>query len=227
MQAFYNDGPNDLGLKITKTGGGRYYFGGWAQGTESTKDIQVQLRFLYRSMASGDSAVTTRAPSIDLSTTTFTQMGDVITLPDDLYWARMDFYLMGTPEQMRLSNLYLDDFQLLPLNVEIPNLTDIIDCEDVADIYVNAGSSIDGLDLPETLQIAIKSGQKFNLDVVWDTASFDANQVGEQVITGTLVLGKTYKNPKNFVPTARIIVREKGADICACKKFLFSSFFKK
>ena len=210
LQAFYNDGPNDLGLKITKTGGGRYYFGGWAQGTESTNDIQVQLRFLYRSMASGDSAITTRAPSIDLSTTSFTQMGDIITLPDDLYWARMDFYLMGTPEQMRLSNLYLDDFQLLPLNVEIPNLTDIIDCEDVADIYVNAGSSIDGLDLPETLQVAIKSGQKFNLNVIWNTDSFDANQVGEQVITGALVLGKTYKNPKNFVPTARIIVREKG-----------------
>ncbi|MBE6958503.1 MAG: hypothetical protein E7447_05065 [Ruminococcaceae bacterium] len=214
LQAFYNGGPETVGQQITKTGGGKYAFSAWVHGSQSSMDIDIQLRMLYRSLETGDKLTTITAPMLsELSLTEFRQVGDILTVPDDIYWARMDLYMYGSVDQLRQSEIYLDDMELIPLNVEIPNLTDIIDCETTSDVYVHEGTTIKGLKLPEALQVIIKNGQKFDLGVTWDTSSFDPNQLGEQIIVGSLNLGKTYKNPKGFVPTVRVVVREKGKEL--------------
>ena len=213
IQAFYNSGVDTVGQKITKTGAGRYYYGGWVQGTTSSLDIEVHMRLYYRCLSTGDTPISVTSPNVKLSTKEFLHLGDIVELPDDIYSAHMDLYLLGTGAQMSLSEMYLEDFELIPLNVEVPNLTDIIDCEDVADVYVHEGSTIEGLKLPKALQVIIKNGQKFDLGVTWDTSSFDPNKIGEQTITGALNLGKTYKNPKNFVPTVKITIRKKGEEL--------------
>ncbi|MBE6958505.1 MAG: hypothetical protein E7447_05075 [Ruminococcaceae bacterium] len=210
LQAFYNSGEASVGQKITTTGAGRYFFSAWVQGTSTSTDISADLRLYYRCLSTGDQLYTVTAPKTQLTTGKFTQISEITDLPDDIYMAHLDLYLLGTPDQLRLSTLYLDDMELIPLNVEIANLTDIIDCEGTADIYVHEGSTIENLDLPKELQVIIKNGQKFDLGVTWDLDSFDPNKIGVQTITGSLNLGKTYKNPKNFVPTVKIIVRAKG-----------------
>ncbi|MBE6959045.1 MAG: hypothetical protein E7447_07860 [Ruminococcaceae bacterium] len=213
IQAFYNGGIAEIGQKITRSGAGRYYYGGWVHGSQSALDIEVHMRLHYRCLSTGDSVIAATSPNVKPSAKEFLQVGDIVELPDDVYSAHMDLYILGTAQQMRLSELYIDDFELIPLNVEIPNLTDIIDCADVADVYVHEGASVKDLKLPKALQVIIKNGQKFDLGVTWDTSSFDPNKIGEQTITGSLNLGKTYKNPKNFVPTVKITVRAKGEEL--------------
>ena len=213
IQAFYNSGVATVGQKITKSGAGRYYYGGWVHGSKTSLDIEVQMRLHYRCLSTGDTAIAAASSNIKLSDKEFLQVGDIVELPDDIYSAHMDLYVHGTAQQMALSELYLEDFELIPLNIEIPNLTDIIDCGDVADIYVHEGTSIEGLKLPGTLEVVIKNGQKLDLGVTWDLSSFDINKIGVQTIVGSLNLGKNYKNPKNFVPTAKVTIRPKGADL--------------
>ena len=212
IQSFYNKSPEVVGAKVTKTGSGRYMFGAWVHGTSSSLDITVNLKMLYKSLSNGDSSIGVTSEQVKLSASKYIHLSNMIEMPDDVYWARLDMWINGTVEQMRLSRMYIDDFELIPLNVEIPNLTDIIHCEEVADIYVHEGSSIAGLKLPEALQVTVKNGQKFDMKVKWDTSSFDPNKIGVQEITGSLVLG-TYKNSKMIVPTAKIVIRAKGEEL--------------
>ena len=213
IQAFYNSGIATVGQKITKSGAGRYYYGGWVQGNKTSLDIELQMRLHYRCLSTGDTAISVASPNVKPSDKEFLQVGDIVELPDDIYSAHMDLYLLGSAEQLRLSEVFIDDFELIPLNVEIPNLTDIIDCEDVADIYVHEGAATAELKLPEALQVILKNGQKFDLGVTWNIASYNPNKLGEQTITGSLKLDGKYKNPKNFVPTVKITVRAKGEEL--------------
>ena len=209
IQSFYNDAPATVGSRVIKTGAGRYMFGAWVHGTTSSNDVAVELSMKYKSLSIGDSSVSTSSGQVKPSANKWTQIKNFVEIPDDVYWARLDMYIHGTPEQMRLSRLYLEDFELIPLNVEIPSLTDIIDMEEVADVYVYQGTSAEGLKLPATLKTSIKNGQKFEMQVDWDFSSYDPNKIGEQIITGALKLNG-FKNPKEFTPTARIIIRAKG-----------------
>ena len=213
LQAFYNSGAATVGQKLARTGAGRYMYGAWLQGTASSTDLSAQMTLYYRQLSTGDTSYRSNSPQMQLTTGKFTHFSNIVDLPDDIYYAHLDLYLIGTPDQQRYSELYLEDFELIPLNIEVANLTDIIDCEGTADVYVHAGSSIEDLNLPKELQVIIKSSQKFNLGVTWDTSSFDPNKVGVQIITGSLNLGNTYKNPKNFVPTVKVTVRAKGEDL--------------
>ena len=213
LQAFYNGGNASVGQKITKTGAGRYYYGAWLQGTESSNDLTVNMRLYYRCLSTGDQLYSDTSATLKLPTDHFVQVGNIVELPDDIYMAHADLYMMGTPEQLRMSTMFIDDMELLPLNVEIANLTDIVMMESSANIYVHQGTSVEGLKLPETLEVTIKTGQKFDLKVHWNTSAYNANKVGTYTITGTLELGKTYKNPKNFVPTVTVVVRPKGEEL--------------
>lgn len=213
LQAFQGRNPSELGEKITRMGNGRYYFGGWAQGTASSLDTQFSTRIWYYHVASGDTMRSQIAPQVDLTSSGFVKSGDFIEFPDDVTWARMDIYFHGTPAAMRQSVLHLDHMELVPLNVEVPNLNDIISCEKVPDTFVHAGSSIADLKLPATLEVQLKNMQKFNIGVTWNTDEFDPNKVGVQTINGTLNLGTKYKNSKGFVPTVKITVRAKGEDL--------------
>ena len=204
---------NTLGLNILQTGAGRYYFGTWGHGTESSTDIQVQAWFWYRSIANGHSSQLQTAPRAELITNGYVQSSSIVDVPDDVYWARLDLYILGEPAALSDSILYVDKMELVPLNVEVPGMNDIIDCEEVADAYVHQGTAFADLDLPETLQIQVKSGQKLDIPVEWDAGSYQPNKIGVQTITGTLDMGKKYNNPKNFAPTVKVTVRAKGEDL--------------
>ena len=210
LQALRGLNEAEIGEKIPRTGSGRYYFGVYAQGTSSSLDIEVSPRVWYQTISTGDKLLSQIGPSLPLSTSEFKKIGDFIDMPDDVFWARLDVYFNGTPAQMRQSVLYLDHTELVPLNVEVPDLRDIIDCEQVPDTYVHEGSSFADLKLPDTLEIRIKTAQKFQVPVKWNTAEFDPNKIGEQTITGTLSLGSRFKNSKGFVPTVKVTVRAKG-----------------
>ena len=213
IQSLYLNNPNNVGLWVTTQGGGRYYFSGWACGTANSTDVQVYTRLWYMHFASGDAYVNQTGSVVSLSADEYRQSSAIVELPDDIYWSRLDFYLSGTASALRNSILYLDNMELVPLNVEVPSMTDIIACETVADPYVHEGTNFDGLNLPEALQITTKNGQKFQVPVKWDTNAYDPHKIGVQTITGQLELGNRYKNPKNFVPTATIYVRAKGEDL--------------
>ena len=213
LQAFFSNAALSLGEKVTATGGGRYFFGSWAHGTESSLDMQVETRFLYKNAAKGDTTTTKTSSKINLSASQYIQSGDVVDVPDDITWSRMDIYFYGTPDQMRLSKLYLDQLELVPLNVEIPNMNDIISCEDPAHVYVHEGTSFAGLNLPSTLQVQLKNGQRFEIGVTWDKSTYDCDKIGDQTITGTLNLGGKYANTKGFAPVVQITVRAKGEDL--------------
>lgn len=210
LQALRGLNEAEIGEQIPRTGSGRYYFGVYAQGTSSSLDIEVSPRVWYQTISTGDQLLSQIGPSLPLSTSEFKKIGDFIDMPDDVFWARLDVYFNGTPAQMRQSVLYLDHTELVPLNVEVPNLRDIIDCEQVPHTYVHEGSSFADLKLPDTLEIRIKTAQKFQIPVKWNTAEFDPNKIGEQTITGALELGSRFKNSKGFVPTVKVTVRAKG-----------------
>lgn len=213
IQSLYLDNPNNVGQWITSSGGGRYYFSGWARGTANSTDIQVYTRLWYMHYANGDQYVNQTGSTVSLSAEEYRQSSAIVELPDDIYWSRLDFYLSGSPDALRNSVLYMDHMELVPLNVEIPNMSDVIDCADVADPYVHEGTSFDGLKLPQTLQITIKTGQKFQVGVKWDTNAYDPHKLGNQTVTGQLQLGTRFRNSKNFVPTAIIHVRAKGEEL--------------
>lgn len=202
-----------LGQSIVTNGAGRYFFGVWAQGTESSTDYAVQARFWYRAISTGDSSVGNTAPNADLSASGFVHSGNIVEVPDDVYWARLDLYLIGKVDAMRNSILYADKMELVPLNVEVPGMNDIIDCEEIANVYVHQGTSFKDLKLPETLQVQVKSGQKIQLKVNWDTGAYNPNLIGAQTITGSLDLEGTYKNLKKFIPSVVVTVRAKGAEL--------------
>ena len=213
LQAFYSSGMLSVGQRVTKAGAGRYFFGVWAQGSASSTDVAFHARLLYKNVANGDTTTTTSAPQIPLSATKFQQSSGIVTMPGDVTWTRFDIYYNGSVNEMRLSKLYLDHAELVPLNVEIPNMTDIIYMEKPADIYVHEGATVAGLKLPAKLEVLLKNGQRFDMAVTWNTTSFDPNKIGEQTVTGKLELGNKYKNSMGFTPTAKIIVREKGQDL--------------
>ena len=200
----------NLGQNIVTTGAGRYYFGLWAQGTDSSADYAAQARFWYRCFSTGDTSIGNTAPGADLSASAFVHSGNIVEVPDDVYWARLDLYLIGKVDAIRNSIVYADKMELVPLNVEVPGLNDIISCEDVANVYVHQGTSFEGLKLPETLEVQVKSGQKVQLKVNWDAEAYDSNLIGAQTVTGSLDLAGTYKNIKNFVPAVVVTVRAPG-----------------
>ena len=200
----------NLGQSIVTNGAGRYFFGVWAHGTASSTDYAAQARFWYRCYSNGDSSVSNSAPSADLSASAFVQSGNIVEVPDDVYWARLDLFLTGKVDAMRKSIMYADKLELVPLNVEVPGMNDIIDCADVADVYVHQGTSFEGLKLPETLEVQVKNGQKIQLNVNWDIEAYDPNMIGAQTVTGSLDLAGKYKNIKNFVPTVVVTVRASG-----------------
>ena len=213
LMAFNSGGTSAVGQRITKTGAGRYLFSGWGQGTEATKDLDFNLRMWYMCLSNGDKATYAESDFIKLSTTEFTQMANIVEFPDDVYSAHLDFYIWGPREKIRLSTVYLDDMALIPLNIATANVNEIISCEETPDYYIHQGTSVADMKLPEALMVVTKRGQKFDLGVTWDTSSFDANKLGVQYIKGSLNIGNTYKNPKNFTPTIKVIVRAKGEDL--------------
>lgn len=213
IQSLYLQDMTSLGLRVTASGGGRYFFSGWAQGTANSTDIKVYTRFWYRYFENGSTSVSKTAPSIQLSAHEYLQSGAIMDLPDDIYWARLDMYLEGSAAALRNSKLYIDHMELIPLNVEVPGLNDVIDCESVPNVYAHQGSSFENLKLPEELQIVIKSGQKFKVPVKWNVEAYDANKIGTQTVTGTLDLGTRFRNLKNFVPSAVITLRAPGEEL--------------
>lgn len=213
LQPILSKVPDTLGLRVLSTGAGRYFFGSWVHGTKDSTDMRFATLFRYYNISRGDSLVTMTAPEIKLSSTQFLQSGGLVDVPDDIYWARMDIYFYGTVEQMRMSTMYLDHAELIPLNVEVPKMNDIIDCEEPADVYASAGTSFEGLHIPDSLEIQIKTGQRFNISVTWDKSQYDPNKIGTQTINGTLNLSGKYVNSKGFAPTVKVIIRAKGEDL--------------
>jgi len=213
IQSMWLEDINPLGLRVTASGAGRYYYGGWVHGTQSSADMQFYTRFWYRYYEHGDTSVHSTAPTVNISANGWTTSGSIVDLPGDIYWSRLDLYVAGTVDAMKNSELYIDDMELVPLNVEIPNMNDIMQCETVADTYAHKGSSLKELDLPEKLQVILKSGQKFMIPVKWDTTNYDPNHIGEQTLTGTLELGGRFKNSKNFVPSTVVTLRAKGEEL--------------
>lgn len=200
----------NLGHNIVTTGAGRYFFGVWAQGTDSSADYAAQARFWYRCYSTGDSSVSNIAPSANLSASQFVHSGNIVEVPDDVYWARIDLFLVGEVNAMRKSIMYADKMELVPLNVAVPGMNDIIDCGDAANVYVHKGTSFADLKLPETLEVQVKSGQKLQLKVNWNVKAYDPNKLGAQTITGSLDLAGVYKNIKDFVPDVVVTVRAPG-----------------
>ena len=213
LQAFYSGSQQTIGQRITQTGAGRYYFGVNIQGHTSATDLTFQTRFLYKNVANGDSSISVNGSTLPVITNKFSQSSGIITVPGDVTWTRLDIYYFGSVEQLRLSTLWMDKAEIVPINVEVPNMNDIIYCEPTANIYVHEGTSAAGLKLPEKLEILLKNTQRFDLPVKWDTSHYEPNKIGEQTITGSLVIGDKYKNTQNFIPTIKIIVRAKGEDL--------------
>ncbi len=213
LQAFYTGNVATMGQRITQTGAGRYYFGVWIQGAENSTDVAFHTRLLYKNVANGDTTTSTTTSQYHLSAKEFIQSSGIVTVPGDVTWTRLDIYFNGSVNEMRLSTLYMDKAEIVPLNVEAPNMTDIIYMEDPANIYVHEGTSIEGLKLPEKLEVLLKNTQRFDIDVDWDISKFDPNKIGEQTITGSLVLGGKYKNTQGFIPTVKVTVRAKGEEL--------------
>ena len=213
IQAFYSSAMATVGQRVTAAGKGRYYYSIWGMGTENSEDVAIQARLLYKNMQNGDSTTSTNTSQMHLSADGFKQLGGMVEMPDDVYWARFDLYFYGTLAEMRSSKLYLDSVELVPLNVEVPNMADIIYCETPANVYAHVGSSVEDLKLPEMLEVVIKSGQRFDLPVTWDLSNLNLKQVGEVTLTGKLVIGEKYSNLMNFTPTIKVILRAKGEDL--------------
>ncbi len=213
IQSLWLEDTAPFGQRITMSGGGRYYFGGWAHGTNKSTDMQIYTRFWYRNYDNGDTVVNKTSPTVNLTTSGFVSSGTITDLPDDIYWARLDMYVAGTISAMKNSELYIDHMELIPLNVEMPYANDIINCEIVADVYAHEGTAFEDLGLPKQLEITLKNGQYFKVNVNWDMSALDVNKIGAQTITGTLDLGTRYMNTKNFIPTTVVIIRAKGEEL--------------
>jgi hypothetical protein len=213
LQAFYSSKAEELGQRITQTGAGRYYFGVWGRASQNATDVALRARFIYKHVAEGDASIGMNTETKHLVTKEFIQSSGLITVPGDVNWSRLDIYFEGTVNEMRLSTLWLDQAEIVPLNVEVPNMTDIIYLEKPADIYVHEGSSVAGLKLPKRLEILLKNSQRFDVDVTWDTSKFDPKKLGEQVITGVLKLEGKYQNSQQFIPTIKVVVRAKGEEL--------------
>ena len=213
IQAMWLEDTAPLGLRVAASGKGRYYFGGWAQATASSTDVQFYTHFRYRHYENGDSSVSGIGPTVSLNTKEYTFSGGMVDLPGDIYWSRLDFYVVGEISAMKNSELYIDHMELVPLNVEVPYLSDIVNCETVANTYAHQGTKFEDLGLPEKLEITLKNGQYIKVAVKWDKSAYDPNKIGEQVITGQLDLGTKYKNTKNFTPTSVVTIRAKGEDL--------------
>ena len=213
LQAFWTGKPEELGQRITQIGAGRYFFGIHAKAYHNATDVALRPRFIYQHVANGDASVGMNAESKHLVTNEFIQSNGLITIPGDVTWARLDIYFEGTVNEMRLSTLWLDHAEVVPLNVEVPNMTDVIYMEKAADIYVHEGTSVAGLKLPAKLEILLKNTQRFDVGVTWDTSAFDPNKLGEQIITGSLNLDEKHKNPQKFTPVVKVTVRAKGEEL--------------
>ena len=88
----------------------------------------MYTRLHYKHFAGGDQNVTNTAGAASLTVAEYVQSASIVELPDDIYWSRLDFYLSGEVAALRNSILYMDHMELVPLNVEAPNMADVIDC---------------------------------------------------------------------------------------------------
>ena len=207
FQALYSRKEEILGEHVMTVGAGRYYYGSWALGTESSQDCSVQMIFRYNTIDNeGKSAFSKVAPDVPLSGIAFQQCGNIVEIPDNVNWARLEACLTGTYEKFLDSTFYLDQMELVPINVESPVSTQIMDFAKPAIIHTYPGTPFADLKLPSTLQVLLQSGEKVDLAVEWNDNQYQVSQIGAQTITGTFLLGDRYFNFKNYIPSVTVVL---------------------
>ena len=87
--------------------------------------------------------------------------------------------------------------------------TKITAVEHLDPVTVDTGTAFDALGLPETVTVTVDF-QDYTLDVpvTWNSQDYNADQPGQQVISGTLQLPKGLENPDEY--TAQVTVEVRG-----------------
>ena len=117
---------NEIGAKVAATGGGQYYFSLWMRSSYETPhtDVQMQSAVFYKTKDQNGtlSASTSKLGNkVPLSNEEYHQSCGVLQLPENTAWVRLDMNVsMQDPADLGSSVLYLDNAQLLAVNIAIP-----------------------------------------------------------------------------------------------------------
>lgn len=196
---------------VLETGAGVYYYSAYAMADEKSPNLSFDARFLYTCASKGSTTQYAYGNESELSQTQFNQSSGLVTIPGDTTFVRMDIYIKGAnTDAIAGKKIFLDHAELVPLNVEVSVMSDVIDCGTVVTPYVYAGTAFEDLGLETTVPVMIKTGDKIKLNIIWDKSTYDPYKVGEQTVKGTLDLEGKYTNPYNFTVSAKIVVRAKG-----------------
>lgn len=85
------------------------------------------------------------------------------------------------------------------------------------DIYADYGTSLEGLNLPETAEVTLEDGTVKELAVTWDPQTYDPQTAGTQTVKGTLELEKYVINSEGKQAEIKVHVMEEGQGIPVTK----------
>ena len=84
-------------------------------------------------------------------------------------------------------------------------------------VYADYGTSLEGLNLPETAEVTLEDGTVKELAVTWDPQTYDPQTAGIQTVKGTVELEKYVLNSAGMQAEIKVHVMEEGQSIPAVK----------
>lgn len=84
----------------------------------------------------------------------------------------------------------------------------ITSIDTIADINVAYGTSVDQLNLPETVKVTLDDESTTNLNVEWDTTNYDGNVAETYELTGTITVTEGIVNTSDLKASVNVIVAE-------------------
>lgn len=111
------------------------------------------------------------------------------------------------------------DGEIIPFAEEKEPI-EIIDVAELEDIYADYGTSLEDLELPETVEVTLEDGTVRNLEVDWDTDTYESQTAGVQMVIGRIELEQYVVNSSDLKANIKVHVMEEGEEIPVTKIML-------
>jgi hypothetical protein len=208
---------NEIAANVAATGGGQFYYSLWMRSASETPhtDVQMQSAVLFKTKNENgtlSSSTTKYGSKVSLSNTEYHQSCGVLQMPANTAWVRLDMNVsLQEAADLGSSVLYLDNAELLPINVTIPKDQEPADVEEILDeipvraVVQNYDTFVgenwqQALNLPTSVKVRTSKGNTAYVDVIWDYAPLNLKKEGKYTLVGKLD-NSAYPNPKELYVT--------------------------
>ena len=127
-------------------------------------------------------------------------------------FANGQWVLSWEGDRLGVNNVFAQNIQpdgSLGVVEEVDELA-ITEVGNILDFFVNVGTPLEEIGLPESVVVTLENDETITLDVIWDegTPPYDGDVIGSYLFEGTLVLVDGISNPDDLFATVLVLVVE-------------------